>query len=559
MAPVDADSALGGDRDPLDDSDGFAVIVHRPMQADAVVPNHHVAGGPPPADAVLGAHELGFQGVEQSSGEFRIDPEDPVNVAPQVEGTVACGGMDPDQGDIPEAKALHDRQQLHVGNSPLSIYYVNGFRGDTRANLPPDVRAVLDDVVRRFAINGVIIATDPGVHVLYARWAIERDLGVLIDKPLSIHYSASTDPAQALAGLRDYEDLVNLYRQRRMKNPGLFVGLLTQRRYHAAFRFVRRMIGEITAATGCPVTSFQLSHSDGQWRMPSELVDLSYHSYDLGYGKCAHSGYHFFDLASWLVAGGVSAEKIPDSIEVFANFVRPRDILAQLNFSDYGGLFENFELMNRYSEPELEMRVASFGEVDAMINVRFQRQSRTLTTGSISLVHNGLSERAHLSPATDDLYRRNGRIRQESHIFTQGPFQMILVQSFRAAGEGEGALVGHEVGGRSHFDVSVFRNSRLRPAWRPYVMLTAPELEEVEGLSTTQDGARAEALNDFIAHIRGTTRDRFAADLVTHDAAVKLMSAAYLSAAQQWIGDQAVAALAISPPDPDVTDVSDGR
>ena len=36
---------------------------------------------------------------------------------------------------------------------------------------------------------------------------------------------------------------------------------------------VKELIREVFTRTNCPVTSFQLFHCDGQWRMPGEIID----------------------------------------------------------------------------------------------------------------------------------------------------------------------------------------------------------------------------------------------------------------------------------------------
>lgn len=155
--------------------------------------------------------------------------------------------------------------------------------------LPDTVRCTLDAVVERRGIDAVVVSTEPGYHMVYTRWALERGLSVLLDKPLSVHTDASVDPARAGAILADVDDILARYRQAKERHPGLVVSVQCQRRYHPAFWRMRQLIAEIADETDCPVTSVQSFHSDGQWRMPDELVDLSYHGFDQGYGKAAHS------------------------------------------------------------------------------------------------------------------------------------------------------------------------------------------------------------------------------------------------------------------------------
>lgn len=50
-----------------------------------------------------------------------------------------------------------------------------------------------------------------------------------------------------------------------------------------------------------PINKISISHSDGNWNMPSEVIFRENHPYKYGYGKMMHSGYHFIDLLSWFM------------------------------------------------------------------------------------------------------------------------------------------------------------------------------------------------------------------------------------------------------------------
>ena len=158
---------------------------------------------------------------------------------------------------------------------------------------------------------------------------------MLLDKPLSVHAGCSVNPEKAEAILSDFEELLELYRQARRRFPQIMVTVQSQRRYHPAFWQMRQCIAEITAETNFPVTSIQSFHSDGQWRMPDELLDISYHGFDQGYGKAAHSGYHFFDIVPWLLAAGETRGKELDAVDIHAHVPRPDDFLAQLSLDDH--------------------------------------------------------------------------------------------------------------------------------------------------------------------------------------------------------------------------------
>ncbi|MFG2386701.1 Gfo/Idh/MocA family oxidoreductase [Streptomyces avermitilis] len=355
------------------------------------------------------------------------------------------------------------------------------------------------------------------------------------------------DTERAAAILQDADELVDCYRQARVHHPQLLVSVQAQRRYHPAFWRIRELIAEITEATNCPVTSFQSFHSDGQWRMPDELVDLSYHGFERGYGKGAHSGYHFFDIVPWLLSAGETAGKELDTVDIHAFVTRPADLLRQLGIRDHERLFPGFATRNPYSESELGAATHRFGEVDAFLSMAYKSAGQTMTLGSISLVHNGFSQRGSLTPAHARLYKGNGRVRHESHTIEQGPFQAIHLHSLQTLSDGPLDADPHALGGDAHIEVHVFRNNRYQRAWKKYARLGFDDLTTPAdtGLALpTQESSRRRAMQEFLAYLCGRrSREEMASELTSHRRGSALMAGAYLSMAQQWNGGLPVATL----------------
>ncbi|MCX5256796.1 Gfo/Idh/MocA family oxidoreductase [Streptomyces canus] len=432
------------------------------------------------------------------------------------------------------------------GPRSLPVTLIEPFDSRLQA-LPDRVRRALDTVVERRSIHAVVVSTEPAYHMVYTRWALERGLSVLLDKPLSVHADASTDPRQAGAILTDFDDIMECYHQARHKFPQLMVTVQSQRRYHPAFWRIRECIAEIAAETSCPVTSIQSFHSDGQWRMPDEMIDLSYHGFDRGYGKAAHSGFHFFDIVPWLLAAGETSGKELDAVAVHAHITRPGDLLAQMGVRDYERLFPAFAARNRYTEPELRSATRLFGEVDAFISMAYQSRGRTMTLGSINLVHNGFSQRGSLTPAHASLYKGNGRVRHETHIIEQGPFQAIHLHSLQTLNDGAPSADPHAPGNERHVELHVFRNRTFRPDWVKYAGFdfgTLAATSESEVALPTQESSRRRATWEFLEYLDGRrTREGMSSELTGHRRGATLMAGAYLSMAQQWTGASPVATL----------------
>ncbi|MEU3657791.1 Gfo/Idh/MocA family oxidoreductase [Streptomyces sp. NPDC032161] len=422
----------------------------------------------------------------------------------------------------------------------------------TRPTLPHRVRGVLDDVVARERIGAVVVATEPSVHLPYALWAIERGLPVLLDKPLTVHPGASTDPAAAMAIADDFDTLLDAYRRALRRDPRMVVSVLCQRRWHPAFRTMRELVAEVAEATNCPVTSVQSSHGDGQWRLPDEFVDLSYHGFDRGYGKASHSGYHHFDTVPWLLAAGERPGKEIDEIEVHAACTRPPDSLAQLTVADHERILPGFTARNPYSVADLERLTTGFGEVDVFLSIAYRSRGRTMTLASSNLAHSTFSQRGSLHPAVDGLYKGNGRIGQETHIIQQGPFQALHLHVLQTLHEDEDGVDPTAPGGADHIALHVFRNNRLRPDWERHRTLGFADLSRGNGTAAvlpTQRSARTRAVTEFLTYLTGSIpRTGLTSDLTDHRRSARLMAAAYLSMAHRFTnGHPATAALDFHP------------
>lgn len=438
--------------------------------------------------------------------------------------------------DLPHAAACTVDYGTPGRPRRMPVIAVQPFPASQRV-LPNAVRQQLEDVVGRERIGAVVVATEPSVHLPYALWAMERGLPVLLDKPLTVHPGASTDPAAAQAIADDFDTLLGAYRTARQRHLKMVVSVLSQRRWHPAFRRVRELIAEVAEATNCPVTSVQSSHGDGQWRLPDELVDLGYHGFDRGYGKAAHSGYHHFDTVPWWLAAGERPGKEIDEIEVHAACTRPSDFLAQLTVADHARLLPAFAARNPYTEKDLLGLTAGHGEVDVFLNVAYRHRGRVIALGNHSLAHTSFSQRGPLPPVSGGLYKGNGRIGQETHIVQQGPFQVLHLQVLQTLHGDDEGIDPRAVGGADHIELHVFRNNQARPDWQRHRTLTFTDLIQGSGDSTvlpTQRSARTCAATEFLAHLNGRIqRSELASDLADHRRPARLMSAAYLSMARR--------------------------
>lgn len=401
----------------------------------------------------------------------------------------------------------------------------------------------LNQIIKQFNIRGVIISTEPRVHKMYALWALDKGLSVLMDKPISIHRSISTDPQIPQKLVADYHELKSAYLVSKRKYKQVLCSLMAQRRWHPAFIKIKSLIAEVFEKTNCPVTSIQTFHADGQWRLPSEIVDIDYHGYNQGFGKCSHSGYHFFDIVTWLLEAGESKKKSVNNVDTFTNFLRPSDFLHQINLKNYQSIFPDFKTRNKHAEKELRRLFKDYAEIDAFSSFAFKHNDSIQTLASINLAHNSFSQRGWFSVTGKDLYKGNGRLRQESHFIEQGPFQAISLISYQSKEVDPTETQGlYDVGGEFHLDIHVFRNSRLFPKWKTYEKISIKDLNNKSMTDKSrghQEDARRQAVLELFKFLNGECVMPVS-DLLDHERSTKLMSGVYQSAANRFNGKNPV-------------------
>ena len=397
----------------------------------------------------------------------------------------------------------------------------------------------LDQLVENRKISAVIISTEPLAHFKYAKWALEHDLHILMDKPITTEYDVATNKEKAKKLYSDYLLLKKLY-ESKLKDSNLAFILQAQRRHHGGFIKTRDLILEISRKTNCPITSIQSFHSDGQWRFPKEIIEQTYHPYNQGYGKMSHSGYHSLDTSVWLAKSSIlDPLKDYNNFELYAQATRPTDFFSQLTPNDYLKLFPDMEKSGLFSSDQLdsmlkEGKVGSVtGELDAHALIALKHNAHTITNICLNAVHNGFSQRNWVSAAGRDLYKGNGRVRHESYIIEQGPFQCVIVNSFQSHEIFKSDRLPNEVGGEYHYDIHIFRNSTLFPEYKAYELITMSEINELIDLKYSrghQEDARRNCVEEFISAIKNhTLPHQQISNFLDHELSTKLLSSIYQS------------------------------
>lgn len=438
--------------------------------------------------------------------------------------------------DLLSQKPIIDKYFVEKKYSPIDFYYIKDNLAFTD-KLDPIVEADLNNFVKNKNIKGVIISTEPLAHIVYAKWALKKGLSILMDKPISTEENVSTDLKAVNKLISDFNKLEKLYISEKTKNKKILFSLMSQRRYHPAFNKIKDLIVEVWQKTNCPITSIQTFHSDGQWRMPTEIVEQHYHPYNQGYGKCSHSGYHSIDMIPWFLSLTENDDKKIDNVDVFTNVVRPNDFYTQLNTKDYTNLFPDYEKHNKYSSDKLKLICKNFGEIDAFSSFAFKSGNNTLSLASNNLVHNGFAQRNWVTAVGHDLYKGNGRVRHENFYIEQGPFQSISYTSYQGKEVDPNNMEGiYDIGGEYHLDIHVFRNDKMFSDWKNYEKFSIKDLNinVIEGESRGhQEDARRQAILEFVFFLQGKPIEP-KSDYLDHWRSTMLLHGVYKSMAARF-------------------------
>ncbi len=412
----------------------------------------------------------------------------------------------------------------------VNYIFVDKFEEKIKQSLSNELENRLNSIIAEENINSVIIATDPLNHMQYALWALKHNLHILMDKPISTYDNISNNVEQAEQLKRDYELLVENY----FGDKAFIVN--AQRRFLPQFQIVQDFVNEIASKYGMPITSMQSTHSDGQWRLPEEVLKFKYHPL-LGWGKVSHSGYHFIDMASKMVKDSFKeASKSFDEISVYSKFIRPSGVLLQQNQRDlekiFGDKYKQFD--SRTDEELLKIyKEKNEAEVDANSIISLSYNGIPVTNITLNLMHNGFSRRSWLNSNMKDLYKGNGRVRHEYHNIEQGCLQNIQIHSYQSKDKHDtNNESDFEIGGNNHYDIYVFKNSEI-VGGQTLQIIKGKDIAERYFLDKTRimnELARHEALKQFLEVIVGKRKAKETkSNILDHKMSVELMSLIYKS------------------------------
>jgi len=317
------------------------------------------------------------------------------------------------------------------------------------------LQATLNQAASDGQIDGIIISTEPKAHKPYALWAIERDIDILMDKPITVPVGSNLGTASAGQIWQDYRQI-----EQRLEKSRSNLIVQCQRRNHDGYRLIKSYLVDFVNQFEIPVSFIDIYHADGMWAMPSELFQRENHPYKYGYGKLMHSGYHFVDLFAWMAEVNLLLEqKKPNLVDMYVKRFGAYDFLHQIGDADYKRLFET-DRFNSYFEPNRLETAKMLGELDVFILCQLKRHDIVVTTASINLQQNSFCRRAW-TDLPEDVYKGNGRVRHERLNIQIANLLNLQVHSYQSYEVGKQAANTTGAGHEDHFDIHIFRNSKI--------------------------------------------------------------------------------------------------
>lgn len=315
-----------------------------------------------------------------------------------------------------EEKTIHEYCNK-TSNKPEEFIFLSN------PNDPAKALARLQELHSLGQIDGIVISTEPSSRLPYLNWALDNNIPSFIDKPPFL-------PKPFVPN--QIEPQFNALLERASKSKANCI-VNVQRRYHPGYSFIWNYVAEFVGDFGVPITHFDIYHSDGVWPMAEEMNSKNTHPYKFGYGKLAHSGYHFLDLLAWFRQ--INALKVPNKHGKHLSHISA----CQFSGSDCAHIFSPSDLKRLLldSPTKIKSPENDLGELNVHCLLQFAHENgSTVDTASLNLMQNSISRRAWFHPKVDQ-YKGNGRIRHERFSLSVGSLLNVQVHSYQSAEAGK--------------------------------------------------------------------------------------------------------------------------
>ena len=110
----------------------------------------------------------------------------------------------------------------------VDLYLIDDLRRDDLELTNEDKKEIKDLIIQK-NIKYAIISTEPKSHFAYAKFFLENDINILMDKPITAPVNVNCDTKQAMKIKEEYDVLCQMYRNKKDK---VSFKIQCQRRFH---------------------------------------------------------------------------------------------------------------------------------------------------------------------------------------------------------------------------------------------------------------------------------------------------------------------------------------
>ena len=401
------------------------------------------------------------------------------------------------------------KEYLKLQSISCDTYFVDNNEANN-AELSRKTKNDLKNLINKNKITHGIISTEPKAHFSYAKFFLEEDINILMDKPITAPLFVFLNKENSQKVKKEYDILKKIY----MQKENLNFTIQCQRRFHAGYNYVKDLIDKTVLKYQIPITYIDIYHSDGMWNMPNEFFTRENHPYKYGYGKLFHSGYHFVDLAVWLLESNKLSGKKVNNVCLSTMLFKPKDFFTTVDNNFYKKYFNT----NQYQKIlKNKNSVDNFGELDFHSMIEFKKDDFVITHCNINLLQSGYSKRAW-KDLPIDTYKSNGRVRHERVDIQIGPIMNIQIHSYQSYESNEkNNIANYDIGSIDHFDIYIFRNNNLIGG-KSFEKISIKDLIKKNDFYGNNEKARELCFLDFLHDKKSKS------DLLSHENSIILLS-----------------------------------
>ena len=273
----------------------------------------------------------------------------------------------------------------------------------------------------KHTVDGVLVCTEPKAHKKYILWALQNNIDVLSDKPLTAPLINEQGFEQVW---QDYQDIETALSKSKAR-----LCLLTNKRVHKAYQEVYNQVRDFVTQYQMPITQIEMSEGGGVWAFPTEFESRENHPYKYGYGVLLHTGFHYVDLVLHYQSINHLIGLQEDKINVHAFGSTPYDAVHQISQKVYEKMFPKENFSSVFASLPLE-KYKQYGIVDLLSTLQFEKDGAVITQATLNMLQNTLSSRCK-SQTPQNPYLQLGRLTQNYISVSCGPLFNVKLSFFQ--------------------------------------------------------------------------------------------------------------------------------